>query len=161
MSYLINILVSILPIVSSIGMILMSYYIYRMSTLYTRKEDYLRYIVETYYCVENDSKVLVDLLENEDVSKDNATIEHLCRHISVNCTVMYYYIKRFPGYNSERQNLCHILLLISLKPMSSIHLYDNLSQKLVSFCLSIQKKRRDSVTFSIDPVKQGYAQEDF
>ena len=101
-----NFLLESAPLISAVGMIVITYYVYHLSQKDTNRDHYLRYIVDLYYRIEDDSERL-----RIDCSKDRDTNCSVCfqhqkqykRRISVNCILMRDYIKRFPGYYPSRK----------------------------------------------------------
>ena len=147
-------------IVSAIGMIFITYYVYKMAKVNDQKDKYLRYIYELYYQIENDTTIISKLSSNKEAEAEEHNQSLLCRHVKINSVMMLYYVNRFPGYNSARTELWKILIQLIAYP-SDVELYDSFSIAFTSFCLRIKKNKFESQCFTIDPKKDGYANESF
>ena len=135
---------------------LLTFYIYKLSTENSKKDSYLRFIIDLYYRIEDDSRSLFEYISSN-YAEDNKSKQY-CRRISVNCTLMVYYLKRFPGYYKDRTKFERILIYITYEPTKADY-YDILSEQFEKFCWGIRKnkKKASRYTFSFD--KDGYPDE--
>lgn len=150
-----------MPILTAVTIVL-TYYIYKLSNENNKKDNYLRYIVDLYYRIEDDSTLFLDLLHasnSNQITSDEYRIKKLRRQIVTNSTLMLYYVRRFPGYYKERINFIWALIDISRYPQKA-ELYDNLVKEFNDFCEGIKKKKNKDGSYTIRFDRQGYPEED-
>lgn len=145
-------------ILSLLVTIFLTCYVHRLSSENNKKDSYLQYITVLYYRIEDDSRLLFDYLNSD--SLDNQKIKQHCRRISVNCTLMVYYLMRFPGYYQDRSKFERILIYISDEPTKPEY-YDILSSQFEKFCWGVRKNKKSAGRFIINPEKDGYANENY
>lgn len=150
-----------MPILTAVT-ILLTYFIYKLSSENNKKDNYLRYIVDLYYRIEDDSTLFLDLLHasnSNQITSDEYRIKKLRRQIVTNSTLMLYYVRRFPGYYKERHNFKLALIDITRYPQKT-ELYDNLAKEFNDFCEGIKKKKDKDGSYTIRFDRQGYSEED-
>ena len=154
---IIDIIYKVSAPVTALVTIVLTYYISKMSLLNNKKDCYLQYIIELYYRIEDDSHLLFDNYASnskEDEIKQNQYV----RRIGVNCTLMAYYLKRFPGYYKDRTKFERILIYITYEPTRAEY-YDILSDQFEKFCWGIRKNKKYADRYIFNIEKGGYPDE--
>lgn len=136
--------------VLTLATIVLTCLIHKLTTINNKKDSYLQYIVDLYYRIEEDSHLLFEDIGPNGTDDKNKRKQYI-RRITVNCTLMVYYLKRFPGYYKDRTKFERILIYITYEPTKADY-YDILSDQFAKFCWGIKsnKKRASRYTFSID-----------
>jgi len=137
----IDILNCIMGTFSAMGMIFITYYVYRLTNKSSRQDSYFTRMVDLYYKIEEDSLLLVDCNEMSQI--------HIVKRIEVNSTIMIYYLLRIPGFYKDRLNFMAILYDIAKDPYNC-NKYIELSNKFKSFCWEIRDKKKSSHSMSFD-----------
>lgn len=139
--------------VIALAMVLLTYYIYKMSTESNKRDSYLHNIVELYYKIEDDSHSLFGCITSNSL-EDNKS-KQFCRRISVNSTLMVYYLMRFPGFYNDRTEFERILINITYEPTRADY-YDILSEQFGKFCWGIRKNEKKASRYIMSFDKKGY-----
>lgn len=143
--------------VTALVSIVLTYFIYKMSLLNNRKDCYLRYIIELYYRIEDDSHLLFEHYASNN-EEDKIKQKQYVRRIIVNCTLMVYYLKRFPGYYKDRNKFERILIYITYEPTRAEY-YDILSDQFEKFSWEIRKNKKSADRYIFNIEKGGYPDE--
>lgn len=161
----IDLIYKISVIILTLVTILLTYYIYRLTNENSKKENYLRYIAESYYRIEEDFSNMLCESSPESKSKNefkNSNCKKYRRQIIINSTLMMYYVRRFPGYYKERRNFEIILYDLTRHPEKP-ELYDLLLTEFTKFCCGVKKKKEKDGVYPIhlnNWEKMGYAEDD-
>jgi hypothetical protein len=132
-----NVIIQSLSVAASFGVIAMTYHVYKISYRHTQIDNYLKQIVNLYYKIEDASK---QLYSNNLSRVEEKDINCLFREIRVDCTLMLYYLKKYPGFYGNRTRFEVLLNEIIENPEVEIY-YDYLSNAFRDFCLN---KKKDS-----------------
>lgn len=135
--------------ISAIGMIIITYYVYRLTSEANKKEHYFSQIAKLYDKIEEE--VLFLVLDKNDGQKNvsHSKKEQSSRRISVYSTLMIYYILRIPGYYDGRMEFMGILYRISRNPQN-LDNYKELSEKHKEFCWELREMKKVKHSFSFD-----------
>ena len=139
-------------VISALGMSFITYYVYKLSSVNSKKDTYLQNIakivdqIELYYYA----------LKKE---KDEDKKQLLQRRIVTNCSMAVFYIQRFPGYNDKRLDLVCTFLYIS-KNLDDWYM-DKLPSDFHDFCMEIKKNKRSSECHTFNSDKPGEKTESF
>lgn len=153
---IIDIFAKLADIVSAFAMLYLTYSIHKQTIENSKKDKYLRYLVDSYFRIEDCSKELANVSNPIDNSKK----DYLKGKIRLDSTLMAYYIRRYPGYYRERNAFEMLLVDISRHPERK-ELYDELTDRFTKFCWGIEKKKRKNDQLTIRFDKIGYAKDDF
>lgn len=146
-----------MPILT-LATIFLTFYIHRLSSESNKKDNYLRYITDLYYRITDDSsRLLKDVCKQTKLSEmEYENDQRYRRQIAVNSTLMFYYVRRFPGYYEGRGRFEMILIGISRHP-EKYELYERLSREFEDFCWGVKQRKRNNHNFRFDRI--GYAEE--
>lgn len=145
------IITAVISVVSTLCTILMTYYIFRLTSRNGRKENYLKRILELYYRIEEDySQISANRHELINV--------RLYRQIAVNCTMMDYYVRRLPGYYRNRHRIRMLLFVISDEPEKKEY-YEGLSKQIKELISGLKNNRKQSELNRINFKRVGYEEE--
>ena len=100
-------LIGVSTAISAIGMILVTYHVYSLTSESGKKENYFTHMVELYNRIEDDLSILADI---EKADSHAYLKEQSARRIKVNSTIMIYYLLRIPGIYNDRMDFCFIPL---------------------------------------------------
>lgn len=143
------IITAISSAISAIGMIAITYFIYKWSSTNTKKEAYFSHMVELYYKIEEDSRCLALYHSDDKATHDLYQYEQSVRSISVNCTLMVYYLQRIPGYYEDRLNFFALLYNTSNHPLEFDN-YKKISEMFKQFCWELRDKKDNTYTFKLN-----------
>lgn len=130
---IISCIVQVLSLFASFGVIAMTYHVYRLSHKHTIIDNYLKQIIDLYYRIEDISKQL----NNENKLPDIVQKRHF-REIRVNCSLMIYYLIRYPGFYGNRIKFKYLLKDIIAHPEDESN-YDLLADIFSDFSINIRK----------------------
>ena len=151
------IITAISSAISAIGMIAITYFVYKWSTTNTKKETYFRHMVEIYFKIEDDSRVLALYHSGDKATHDLYQYEQSIWSITVNCTLMIYYLQRIPGYYEDRLNFFALLYKTSNHPLEFDN-YSKITEMFKRFCWELRDKKNSAYTFNLNydgrPIKQ-------
>lgn len=154
---IIDIIYKISALVFALATIVLTFYIYKLSTINNKKDSYLQNIVDLYYRIEEDSCLLFENFASK--GTDESTMcKRYSRRISVNCTLMVYYIKRYPGYYKDRGEFERLLINITEEPTNKQY-YDSLSSQFEKFCWGIKRNKKYASRYIFSLKKDGYPDE--
>jgi len=143
---------------SVVVMIIMTCYFHRINYGLSKKENYFRYIIDLYYKIEDnirrissdDSCKLIEIAQNS-----------YYREIRVNCSLMLFYVNRYPGFYENRTRFEFLLNDIIAQPEDE-HNYDSLAIAFSDFCQNIRKSSKgQKYHFFINGRENGYPEKDF
>ena len=143
--YVWNYIVELSNPISALAMVFMTYYVYKLTNKSNKKESYLRYIIELYYNIEEDSKVL--FLNN--LNSNQYQVRQAERRIKANCTLMIYYLLRIPGFYDGRLKFFAVLHDTSIHP-NNVENYEKIADGFNKFCREIRDKSKGNHTYSFD-----------
>lgn len=143
------IITAIFTAVSAVGMIFITYFVYRWTSYNSKKETYFSHMVDLYYRIEEDSKIIAKYNSSNNSTINAYQLEQCIRSIAVNCTLMIYYVQRIPGYYKDRQDFFGILYDTSLHPLD-LNNYNIIAEMFKQFCWEIRDKKNKDYTFSLD-----------
>lgn len=144
--------VKISSVISALGMSVITYYIYKLSSVNSKKDTYLQNIarivdqIEIYYYALNKEK-------------DDGKKQLLQRRIVTNCSMAVFYLKRFPGYNNKRLDFICTFLYIS-KNLDDWYM-DKLPYDFYNFCMEVKKNKKSSECHTFNFDKPGEKTESF
>lgn len=110
-----------------------------------------------YYQIEYDSSALFDILTTDSASSETR-FRKFRRRITVNCTLIVYYLMRIPGYYKDRTQFEKLLINITYEPQK-IEYYDELSTHFKNLCWGIRKNKKKSSRYIMNLDKTGYPDE--
>lgn len=143
--------------ITAVATLLLTYYIYKLSSESNRKENYMQKMAELYYQIEDDSSAMFDIL-----SSNSSSCEVQCRQfrrrIAVSCTLMVYYLMRIPGYYKDRTQFEKLLVYITYEP-TKMDYYEELSAHFEKFCWGIRKNKKKASRYYMGLDKIGYPDE--
>ena len=148
----------IMGTISAVGMVSITFYVYKHTSKSSKIESYFTHLVELYNKIEEDLQMLNDT-EKDQSSTDALNIqqEQCARRIKVNSTVMIYYLLRIPGFYKGRLEFIGILDGISRNPYKFSE-YSLLSERFKEFCWELRDKKKVnySIPFNYDgkPIKK-------
>lgn len=157
MMEIIDICYKISALVLALATIVLTCFIHKLTTINNKKDSYLQYIVDLYYRIEEDSRLLFENIAINDTDDINKRKQYI-RRLSVNCTLMAYYIKRFPGYYKERTRFERTLINITYEPTKEEY-YNELSYQFEKFCWGIKKNKKYASRYIFSLKKEGYPDE--
>lgn len=131
--------------ISALAMVFMTYYVYKLTNKSNKKESYFRYIIESYYNIEEDSMVLV--LNNR--NSNQYQVRQAERRIKANCTLMIYYLLKIPGFYDGRYKFFAVLHDTSMHP-NNIDNYDKIADCFKEFCWELRDKKEFAHVYSFD-----------
>lgn len=118
---------------------LLTYYIHRLSSENAKKENYLRYITDLYYRIEDNSKHY----KGDEINRLTETARNQnTRELKVNCTLMIYYLQRYPGFYGNRTMFISLLKNIIDSPEDEKN-FNFLSDAFRDFCLNTKKDSKN------------------
>ena len=134
----------VMATISTVGMLTMTYYVYKLTSKSDKKEHYFTHMVELYNKIEDDWYTLSSL-ENGNNNAYNFQKKQCARRIKVNSTILIYYLLRIPGYYKGRLDFMGILYDISKNPYD----FDNssLSEMFQEFCWELRETSKNSYGF--------------
>lgn len=146
-----NCLMGISAPISAIGMLIMTFYVYKLTSKGHKIENHFTHIVELYHKIEEDSRELISFDNDTSACTLNGRQEQCGRRIEVNSSIMIYYLMRIPGYYKKRMEFLGLLCNISRNPYNQDY-YTQLSEKFKDFCWEIhdKKKTKHSFPFNYD-----------
>lgn len=152
-----TILEAIATALSVVVMMCMTCYFHKINHELSKKERYLRYIIELYYKIMDASKLLFS--EKKDVLTEVTQNIHY-QEIRVNCSLMIYYLTMYPGFYGNRTRFKFLLNDIIAHPEGK-HNYDLLAIALGDFCQNIRKDSKDEgMHIFINGREDGYPEKD-
>ena len=134
---------NIIGTISSFAMCIMTYYVYRLTNKGRRIDVYFEHIIELYYKIEEDVRILYkkeNSLEESSCRSSQDEVEQSLRRIKVYSTSMCYYINKIPGYADNRLKLLTVLINISREP-NDLDSYEKLANELQSFCWELKENK--------------------
>lgn len=137
--------------------ILLTFHIHKLSAENTKTDKFLQYIIDLYYRIEDDSCLLLEQCALTNTNDENI-LKQCVRRISVNCTLMVYYLKRFPGYYKDRDEFEQSLVQIISEPTKEDN-YNNLSYQFEKFCWGVRRNKKSANHYLLDINKKGYPDE--
>jgi len=144
-----NCLMGISAPVSAFGMIVITFVVYKLNNKSSKKENYLRYMVELYHMIEDDAKVLATLgCEKSSSNDSDFLVLQSRRRIIVNSTLMISYLLRIPGYYDDRLKFMGLLYDISNEP-NNLDNYSLLSNKFKEFVWELRDKNKKSLRMPV------------
>jgi len=144
-NYIWNYIVELSNPITALAMVFMSYYVYKLTNKFNKKESYLRYIIELYYCIEEDSIILV----SNSTNSNQYQVRQAERRIKANCTLMIYYLLRIPGYYDDRLHFLGVLYDTSMHP-DNIDNYNRIAECFKEFCWGLRDKKESAHIYSFD-----------
>ena len=157
MMEIIDICYKISALVLALATIVLRCVNHKITMMNNKKDNYLQYIVDLYYRIEEDSRLLFEDIALNGTDDSNKRKQSI-RRISVNCTLMVYYLKRFPGYYKDRTKFERILIYITYEPIREEY-YDELSCQFEKFCWGIRKNKKYAGRYLFSIGKDGYPDE--
>lgn len=138
-------------VASAIGMVLMTYYVYRLTSKANKIDRYFKNITEIYFKIEDDFRLLTIQTESCDITtKDKEVLREQCyKRISVNCKVMQYYITRIPVYYDKNLIFWELLGEISKHP-DSVNRFDDFVDMFQDFCCNLRETKSHIHTMSFN-----------
>lgn len=130
----------IMGTISAVGMVYVTFYVYKHSSRSSRRDNDFTHMVKLYYRIEDDLKLLADM------GKENSLSFHqkqCLSRIKVNCIIMIYYLQRIPGIYDGRMDFIGILYGLSNNPFDELY-HSKFSEKFVDFCLALRDKKATS-----------------
>lgn len=152
------ILIQLLSVISSFGVIAMTYHVYTLSHRNTQADNYLKQIIYLYYKIKETSKLLNSA--NLNILSEKAH-DYYFNEIRVDCTLMIYYFERYPGFYGNRTKFVYLLKDIIEHPENNAN-YDYLSNAFSDFCQNIKKDSKgEKYHLILNGREDGYPEKDF
>ena len=148
-------IVQVLSLFASFGVIAMTYHVYRLSHRHALIDNYLKQIIDLYYRIEDISKQL------NSEPKLNEVVQNRCfREVRVNCSLMIYYLTRYPGFYRNRIRFEYLLNDIIARPEDESN-YDSLANAFRDFCQNIRKdSKHEKYHIFINGRENGYPEKE-
>ena len=121
----------------TLATIFMTCYIHKLSNENAKKENYLRHIIDLYYRIEDNLRY-----RKGDNIDELTVLVNNTRELKVNCTLMIYYLQRYPGFYKNRTRFILLLNEIIDHPEYETN-DDNLSNAFCNLCLNIKKDSKE------------------
>lgn len=125
----------LLSLLSTLIVAGMSYHVYKMNYIHTRIDNYLNQIVNLYYKIEDDAKIVKSNICNH---ANEELIAQCYRQIETNATLMRYYVVKYPIIYDGKKEFEKVINSIAHSP-EGIGDYDKLSDEFKKFCDGIEK----------------------
>lgn len=142
-----TIITAIFTAISAVGMIFITYFVYKWTSYNSKKETYFRHMVDLYYKIEKDSIIIAKYDNDKNSTIDAYQFEQCIRSIAVNCCLMIYYLQRIPGYYEDRHDFFGSLYYTSRHPLD-LNNYTIIAENFKHFCWEIRDKKKKGYTFS-------------
>lgn len=141
-----ELIVDMSAIMSSIATILLTFFIYRLTSRNSKKENYLRNMIDLYYKIEEDS-IYLTMDNSETATLPNRNQAQ--RRIKVNSMLMIYYLLRIPCYYDGRWEFFRVLYNTSCHP-EIVDNYDRIGDYFYKFCWELRDDKKTDHTFSFN-----------
>lgn len=132
--------------ISAFATIIVSYLIYKLTSIEKRADDDFKVIIGIYYRIEESFELLKrQNLKNDLFDDHNSYYE---RQIKVSCVLLLNYIKRYPNKKSSTKKLEKTLMAISVNPNYESD-YIELAREFQNFCYALNPDWNTS-SFTLD-----------
>ena len=144
-----NLIVEVSTPITAFATILLTYFIYRLRSKNSLKENYFRHMVELYYKIEDDSINMAIGNNKIDTLAGGYQVKQAERRIKVNSVIMIYYLLRIPCYYDERWEFFRIHYNTSCNP-DNMDNYERIAEYFKKFCWNLRDKKKTDNSFSFD-----------
>lgn len=122
-----------LSLLSSFGVIYMTYRVYNMNHLNTQIDNFLKQIIILYYKIVDDGKIIKSTQKK---TSNEELLAQCYRRIEINAALMGYYVKMYPKHYKNKEEFEKVVNSLSHSPNIEKD-YDKLGDEFKKFCQNI------------------------